>query len=43
VNNNLTVNIPPGTSSSDSQSIKSAIKAALFEENRQSYIEVGAQ
>ena len=43
VNNNLTVNIPQGTSSTDSESIKSAIKAALSEENRQSYIEVGAQ
>lgn len=43
VNNNLTVNIPPGTSSSDSTSIKNAIFAALSEQNRQSYIEVGAQ
>jgi tape measure domain-containing protein len=43
VNNNLTVNIPPGTSSSDSASIKNAIFAALSEQNRQSYIEVGAQ
>lgn len=43
VNNNLTVNIPPGTSSSDSTSIKNAIFAALAEQNRQSYIEVGAQ
>lgn len=43
VNNNLTVNIPPGTSASDSSSIKNAIFAALAEQNRQSYIEVGAQ
>jgi hypothetical protein len=43
VTNNLTVNIPPGTSSSDSASIKNAIFAALSEQNRQSYIEVGAQ
>lgn len=43
INNNLTVNIPPGTSASDSSSIKNAIFAALAEQNRQSYIEVGAQ
>lgn len=43
VNNNLVVNIPSGTTSADSGSIKSAIKAALAEENRQAYIEAGAQ
>ena len=43
VNNNLTVNIPPGTSAADSTSIKNSIFAALAEQNRQSYIEVGAQ
>lgn len=42
-NNSLTVNIPPGMSSSDAFSLKSAIKQALQEENRQSYIELGAQ
>jgi tape measure domain-containing protein len=43
VNNNLTVNIPPGMSGSDAIGIKDAIKQALQEENRQSYIELGAQ
>lgn len=43
VNNNLTVNIPPGTSAADSSAIKNSIFAALSEQNRQSYIEVGAQ
>ena len=43
VNNNLTVNIPPGISGSDAAGIKDAIKQALQEENRQSYIELGAQ
>lgn len=43
VNNNLTVNIPPGMSGSDATGIKNAIKQALQEENRQSYIELGAQ
>ena len=43
VNNNLTVNIPPGMSGSDATGIKDAIKQALQEENRQSYIELGTQ
>ena len=43
VNNNLVVNIPSGTTSADASSIKAAIKAALAEENRQAYIEAGAQ
>lgn len=43
INNNLTVNIPPGMSGSDATGIKDAIKQALQEENRQSYIELGAQ
>ena len=43
VNNNLTVNIPPGMSGSDATSIKAAVKQALQEENRQTYIELGAQ
>jgi tape measure domain-containing protein len=43
VNNSLTVNIPPGMSGSDATGIKDAIKQALQEENRQSYIELGAQ
>jgi tape measure domain-containing protein len=43
VNNNLTVNIPEGATASDANSIKSAIKQALAEENRQTYIELGAQ
>ena len=43
VNNNLTVNIPPGISGSDATAIKDALKQALQEENRQSYIELGAQ
>tara|TARA_R110002012_G_scaffold215674_6_gene386731 strand:- start:3408 stop:4943 length:1536 start_codon:yes stop_codon:yes gene_type:complete len=43
VNNNLTVNIPPGMSGSDATGIKDAIKQALQEENRQSYIELSAQ
>jgi len=43
INNNLTVNIPPGTSALDTLGIKTAIKQALQEENRQSYIELGAQ
>lgn len=43
VNNNLTVNIPPGMSGSDATGIKDAIKQALQEENRQSYIELGVQ
>jgi len=43
VNNNLTVNIPPGMSGSDAAGIKEAVKQALQEENRQSYIELGAQ
>jgi tape measure domain-containing protein len=43
VNNNLTVNIPPGMSGSDATGIKDAVKQALQEENRQSYIELGAQ
>lgn len=42
-NNNLTVNIPAGVSSSDAVSVKNAIKQALREENRQAYIELGAQ
>lgn len=43
VHNNLTVNIPAGMTAGDSMSIKNAIKAALSEENRQSYMEVAAQ
>lgn len=43
VNNNLTVNIPAGMTAGDSMSIKNAIKDALSEENRQSYMEVAAQ
>jgi len=43
INNNLTVNIPPGMSGSDATGINDAIKQALQEENRQSYIELGAQ
>jgi hypothetical protein len=43
INNNLTVNIPPGTSALDTLGIKTAIKQALQEEYRQSYIELGAQ
>lgn len=43
INNNLTVNIPAGMSGSDSSNIKNAIKQALQEENRQTYIELGAQ
>jgi len=43
VNNNLTVNIPPGVSGSDATGIKDAIRQALQEENRQSYIELGVQ
>jgi len=43
VNNNLTVNIPAGMSGADSASIKGAIKQALAEENRQTYIELGIQ
>jgi tape measure domain-containing protein len=43
VNHNLTVNIPPGTSAADALSIKNSIRKALQEENRQSYIELGAQ
>ena len=43
INNNLTVNIPHGMSGSDTTGIKNAIKQALQEENRQSYIELGAQ
>lgn len=41
-NNNLTVNIPQGTTSSDSFSIKNMIFSALAEQNRHSYIESGA-
>ena len=43
VNNSLTVNIPSGMGAGDATSIKSAIKQALQEENRQTYIELGAQ
>lgn len=43
VNNNLVVNIPSNVGVSDSVSIKNAIRQALQEENRQSYIELGAQ
>lgn len=43
VNNNLTVNIPPGVSGSDANGIKEAVKQALQEENRQSYFELGVQ
>jgi tape measure domain-containing protein len=43
VNNNLTVNIPPGMSAGDATSVKAAVKQALEEENRQTYIELGAQ
>jgi tape measure domain-containing protein len=43
VSNNLTVNIPAGMSASDSNSLKNAVKAAMQEENRQSYMEVATQ
>jgi tape measure domain-containing protein len=43
VNNSLTVNIPPGMGASDALGLKNAVKQALQEENRQSYIELGAQ
>jgi len=41
VNNNLVVNIPSGASAADTSAIKAAIKQALQEENRQSYMELG--
>lgn len=40
-NNNLIVNIPSTVSSSDANNIKEAIKKALQEQNRQSYMELG--
>ena len=43
VNNSLTVNVPPGMGASDALGLKNAVKQALQEENRQSYIELGAQ
>lgn len=39
--NNLTVNIPAGTSASDAMAVKSAVKQAIQEENKQAYIELG--
>jgi len=43
VNNSLVVNIPAGTRAEDGLSIKNMVKAALQEENRSNYIELGAQ
>lgn len=43
VNNNLVVNIPAGMRASDSSSLKDAVKQAIAEQNRQNYIELGAQ
>lgn len=42
-NNTLVVNIPPGMSSVDAPDIKNAVRQAIQEENRQSYIELGVQ
>lgn len=43
INNNLIVNIPASVSSSDAMNIKDAVKRALSEQNRQSYMEMGVQ
>lgn len=43
VQNNLTVNVPVGMSSGDSMSLKNAVKSAIMEQNRQSYMELAAQ
>ena len=43
INNSLVVNIPASVSSSDAMNIKDAVKRALSEQNRQSYMEMGVQ